>query len=117
MKVPTDVSESFKKRNPHLYGLGLIRATESEQDYRKTLVCRPKGKIEKRSSPARFRVAIVVFRRTVLDRDNFIGGTKFLRDHIARFLGVDDAEKFITWEYTQHLTEMNQGTIIRIEEL
>ena len=36
-----------------------------------------------------------------LDLDNLIGGGKAIRDQIAEWLGVDDADPRVTWEYAQ----------------
>jgi hypothetical protein len=65
----------------------------------------------------RVRVHLVSFRRpgTPLDRDNLIGGSKALRDHVARWLGLDDSERFIAWEYSQCETRGQRGTAVSIE--
>lgn len=36
-----------------------------------------------------------------LDDDNCIAGCKAVRDEVAKFLGVDDADPRVTWRYAQ----------------
>ncbi len=65
-----------------------------------------------------YRVSIISFRRKLLDGDNLIAGSKWLRDSIARKLGRDDAEgKGIEFEYFQQITRGEQGTLVKIEQL
>ncbi len=40
-----------------------------------------------------------------------------MRDAIARWLGLDDADQVIEWEYSQHKTNGRQGVAVRIEKL
>lgn len=65
---------------------------------------------------ARPLVAITDFRLRTLDKDNFIGGCKFLRDEIANHLGLDDAEKNIEWHYHQVRVAKKkfEGTLIQV---
>lgn len=65
------------------------------------------------------RVHLISFRRagTPLDRDNLIGGAKQIRDQIARWLGLDDNERFIAWEYSQCETRGRKGLAVQIEIL
>jgi hypothetical protein len=54
----------------------------------------------------------------VADSDNAIaGGTKALRDAIARWLFVDDADPRIQWEYGQVHTSGEEGCIVKLELL
>lgn len=71
-----------------------------------------------RSSPG-VRVHLCSLRRPgrPLDRDNLVGGCKAARDQIARWLGLDDNEAFIEWEYSQHETRGRRGLIVTIELL
>lgn len=63
------------------------------------------------------RVRLVSFRKPgrALDDDNLRGGCKTLRDSVAAWLGLDDAEQFIAWEYAQCETRGRRGTAVIIE--
>ena len=64
-------------------------------------------------------VTITSFRqRTLTDAtDSFAAGNKYLRDAIARSLGIDDADKFIEWKYYQIKVgkKSEEGTLVKIE--
>ncbi|WP_277202291.1 hypothetical protein [Victivallis vadensis] len=64
----------------------------------------------------RLRVTIVRGCGSIpLDHDNLVGGSKPLRDAIAKLLGRDDAERHgIEWEYRQ---EKGAATRIEIQEV
>ena len=112
-------SESFRKLNPHLFGVGGLRSAEPQSDPGPALDSQPP---EQKESPRglgqgrRWHVCIIVLRRRIIDGDNLAGGCKALRDTIARWLGCDDAERFIEWEYGQHRTEGQVGTVVKITE-
>lgn len=66
--------------------------------------------------------AVVVFPATVtltrigkrtLDSDNLAGAFKYVRDEIARYMGVDDGSPLYTWRYEQRKGEY--GIEIKIE--
>lgn len=40
-------------------------------------------------------------RGNMLDGDNLVGACKSVRDEIARWLGLDDADPRVTWRYDQ----------------
>jgi hypothetical protein len=40
---------------------------------------------------------------------------KPLRDEIARWLGLDDADHCIAWEYGQHATRGGEGVAVKVE--
>lgn len=63
------------------------------------------------------RVTLVNFRRRILDDDNYRAGCKGLRDAIARWLGLDDNEKFIKWNYAQVQTDGEIGMAVKIERI
>lgn len=65
------------------------------------------------------RVHLISFRRVgrPLDDDNLRAGCKALRDAIAAWLGLDDNEQFIAWEYSQHETRGREGTGVKIEAI
>jgi hypothetical protein len=51
------------------------------------------------------------------DDDGAVGAMKSVRDEIAKFLGVDDADPRITWRVEQERVPRNRaGVVVRIEE-
>lgn len=50
-----------------------------------------------------------------LDGDNLQTSFKSLRDAISKSLGVDDADRRITWQYRQCPGRGQQGTIVKID--
>ena len=107
-------SESFKKLNPHLALAGLQNPIAQSKPAR-PLVEQKKASHGSGAGP-RYRVAIISLRKRILDDDNLRGGAKQLRDLIAARLGIDDAEKFVEWEYGQVKSD-GEGTIVKIERL
>jgi hypothetical protein len=67
----------------------------------------------------RVRVHLCSYRKPgrPLDDDNLRGGCKHLRDAVAGWLGLDDAEQFVAWEYSQCETRGALGVAVRIELL
>jgi hypothetical protein len=60
-------------------------------------------------------VTLVVHRRRLLpDHDNLVGGCKHLRDAIADWLGLDDADANVNWEYAQVATAGPEGVAVAI---
>lgn len=115
-------SASFKARNPHLFRrVGGLRPAQLEPQP-STALDRPAHR--KPNRPPRlehrgpqFRISLVVGRARLLDSDNLAGGgLKALRDAIASSLGLDDSDKFITWEYGQFYSN-REGVLVRIEQL
>jgi len=117
------VSESVRRLNPHLWprtGLGGLQAQEPEP--------KPGTALERIASPAKSRrrrvagyggpvarVILVAHVHRALDGDNLAGGCKPLRDAIASWLGVDDDDGTIAWEYGQVETRGREGIAVRIE--
>lgn len=104
-----------------MYNLGGFQPKEPEQKVVGPLERESSGRKAgkrgvDRSGPV-VRVTLVNFRRRLLDGDNLAGGFKPLRDAIARWLGLDDSDKIIEWEYGQQLTQGQQGTAVRIERI
>lgn len=115
MKLPQNVSESTKRRNPELYGLCPVAAVEREPRAKDALVkvSRPQ---RRRRGRVEVLVTIIVFRARCLDDDNSAsGGTKALRDAIAASLGYDDGDSRIRFQYGQCQTAGATGCIVRIE--
>lgn len=116
-----NASDSFKKRNPHLFGVVQFHTEISKPKELGTLDGAAPGQQASGSRLAGnrplLRITLVGFRRRILDDDNFTGGCKGLRDAIARWLGLDDNQKIIEWEYSQVKTNGRQGTAVRIERI
>lgn len=109
--LPENPSESFKRRNPHLYGVRPVQAKIAQPDQR------GEGQNpELEESPHRlaYRVSLVVLSRRAMDaHDNLPASCKQIVDAIAESLGLDD--KVIEWEYGQSKTSGQQGVVVKIE--
>jgi len=99
--------------NPNL---GAISDSEHQHDPAPALARGNKrGKVS--GTGMAYRVSIISVRHRLLDRDNLIAGSKWLRDQIAATIGLDDSEgSGLEWEYSQILTKGAQGVIVRIEQ-
>ena len=119
MNLPANVSESTKRRNPELFGLGKLQSEKPEPKAKPALVRESQGDETRcgRMASGRpiLRITLISFRARRLDSDNLAGGFKPLRDAIARWLGVDDSDSVIEWAYGQQITQGTQGTAVRIE--
>jgi hypothetical protein len=109
-------SDAVKRLNPGLFAVGALRHDKHQQNQGS-----PLERSQARARPSQIgpfcRVTIISVRPGVLDSDNLTHSCKGIRDAIANLLGLDDADKFITWEYGQTQTHGQQGTIVKIEEL
>ena len=108
------VSESCRKLNPHLFGVGAVAGAQRERDPGQALDDKPpvQGGSQNRMA---VRVSLIALRRRLLDGDNLQGGFKPLRDAVASSLGLDDADNVIAWEYHQMKCEGQEGAIVKIE--
>ena len=104
-------SESVRRLNPELFGVGGLRATKPQPSGQRAPA--PAHAPQARS-PGRVVICLVGLRRVTMDDDNFVGGCKWLRDAIAASLGVDDGDKRLHWEYGQVQTSGQQGVIVMI---
>jgi hypothetical protein len=123
MKIkPNDLKNlppHIRRLNPHLFGLGAVESSEPKPDQGRALVNRPQADQASQrrvadGSAQVLRVSLVSCRSKLCDRDNLIAGMKPLRDAVARFFGLDDAETTIEWEYAQ-IEAREQGTIVKVE--
>ena len=123
-----NASETFKRLNPHLFGVGAVPAAKSEQNSR-PLRAVPAGEgagkrsveeIVPRTGKPRpvARITLIACRNRELDDDNLTASLKFLRDAIADSLlpgmYAGRADAFFTWEYGQVETRGREGTIVKI---
>lgn len=115
-------SKSTIARNPGLLSLGGLRAQVAQPHARRALD--PKAPRAKAGSAVLaggplYRVTFVTCLARAVDSDNF-GSASFkgLRDSIASWLGLDDDDRLIAWEYPPPLvTHGARGTMVRIEVL
>lgn len=75
--------------------------------------CQPKPK----PSECCVVVSLMRFGKRSLDSDNLTASFKPLRDAIAGWLRVDDADPRLSWQYGQQQTKGSEGVIVIIEEL
>jgi hypothetical protein len=104
-------SEAFRRLNPHLFGVGAVQGAKPQPGGRDVAA---RSDAPKEGSPSRVVVCLVGYRRRILDDDNFVGASKWLRDAIAESLGVDDGDKRLRWEYSQVETRGAEGTAVLI---
>lgn len=111
-----NASESFKAKNPHLFGVGGLGAVKRESSADAALEQSPPAQQGGKSGVA-IRVTIIVLRKRLCDDDNSqSGGTKALRDAIAETFGVDDGDtKQIRFEYGQCETRGRTGCIVKVD--
>lgn len=104
-----------RKRNP---SVGPVEASQPKPAPAPALDGQhPKRQRRQKGVAACCRVVLVAALRRELDTDNLQGSLKPLRDQIAQWLGVDDADSRVTWEYGQVLIKGKPGVIVRIEQV
>lgn len=113
IKFP-NASESFKKRNPHLYGMDELQAGQPKPASSSSLD-RGQPKQIKRAQGVEVRVTLIAHRKRMLDDDNSTASLKWTRDAIANSLGIDDGDKRIVFETHQIETKGCEGVMVKIE--
>jgi hypothetical protein len=115
MKEIPHGSESFRKLNPHLYGVGGLEANEPEPTTTQAL----ENDLRELTFSKNCVVVctLVAHRKRLLDDDNCVGSLKPLRDGISQSLGVDDGDKGFRWQYGQVQTKGRQGVVVTIERV
>lgn len=113
MKLPGNVSESVKRRNPHLFGMAGLPDPKRERSKPRQ---NKDPELEKSTRGVGYRVTIVSVRKRFIDaHDNLRTGSKALVDAITRTLGFSsDDNPRLQWEYGQVLGT-KCGTIVKIE--
>lgn len=117
MKVPLNVSEAVKRRNPHIYGgsaVGPVVAVEPKQGSPAPLVKKLSGR-RGRKGRSILVVTLISCRPGLYDSDNAVSPFKPLRDAIAAELGIDDGDPLVHWETEQCATVGSSGTIVKME--
>ena len=110
----SNASESFKKRNPHLYGLGGLEAGQPEPASIQTLAGKP-SEHEQSEGCVEVCITFITLRARQLDSDNNVASIKPLRDAVCDSLGVDDADPRLTFNYHQIKTSGREGVIVHLE--
>lgn len=117
--LPTKVSESVRKLNPHLYAGNLVGSMEPKvrkQDKVAALASRP-PRSKTGADRAEYVITLCNHRRVLIDDDNLIGGLKSLRDSIANRVSVDDGDPRIRWQYHQIESKGREGVVVTIEKI
>ena len=115
-----NATETIKRLNPGLFGLGGVESKKPEQKGQTLdgrLSAQQKGECGMAKDSPVVRVTLISFRRRELDDDNLVGGFKPMRDAIARWLGLDDSQRIIDWQYGQIETKGRTGTAVKIEQI
>lgn len=116
-QIPQNVTESVRRRNPHLYpplgGLAPGQPQQSQVSPLERLI----QKRQKGKGGVEVVVTLIACRRRELDDDGNVASQKPLRDAIAASLGIDDGDKRIRFEYAQSETRAETGVIVKIEIL
>lgn len=122
-------SESFKRLNPHLFGLGPVPATVAESAGRRPASDTAgkaggergiwKRRLYPRTNQKLGRVLLLRVAHRELDDDNLTASLKHLRDAIADSLlpglPAGRADAFFRWEYGQCETRGEEGVVVKIE--
>lgn len=113
-------SESFKRRNPHLFRpVGQLPSPQPQphsgdgagEPHRR----KEKGPPRVANRRPRVRVTLIGVAAQDQDSDNLAASFKWLRDAIAADLGLDDADSIIEWQYRQVAVPGPAGVVVRIE--
>lgn len=113
---------SWSKANPVLGGL------ETGKHTQQTRALEPKAQTQRKRSPGskarrvRHRPAEVVVTMVAhipryFDDDNLAGALKPVRDEIADWLGIDDADGRVRWECGQVETQGAVGVMVKVERV
>lgn len=108
------VSESVKKRNPHLYGspLGGLETSHAKPAALPALDVRQAAQ-PSREAGVEYSVVMVAHLWRRFDDDNLVASLKPLRDAIAASIGIDDGDKRIQWHYYQ-IIDRYEGVAVKI---
>ncbi len=117
--LPTSISETVRRLNPHLYGGQLLRPVESSEPkpIPSQVLARVPSHHKRRKRKERICITLVASRRREIDDDNNVASLKPLRDAIACNLSIDDGDERVRWEYGQLETKGTEGVIVKMEAL
>jgi hypothetical protein len=118
-KLP--ISDAVRRLNPELFSalgpLGAVGAKVNRQ---------PPGALVGRQTPqpsrparlvagAEVTVTLTAYLARRVDLDNLAGALKPLQDAVAGWLGIDDGDERLRWEYGQVETRGAEGVTVKIE--
>lgn len=90
-----------------------LYTTQPKSDFRRKV---ENSRVEASAISFQYRVTFTVYRKRLLDvGDNGPSALKPTRDAVANFLGLDDNDPRITWDYQQIQARRDSGTHILIE--
>jgi len=116
-EIPKNVSESVRKRNPHLYPpLGGVETHQPKPAAAKALAAR-QPTFKRRKGRLAVVVTFIAYVHRELDTDNLAAACKPLRDAVSATLGIDDGDKRIRYQYGQVETRGRKGVVVKIESL
>lgn len=120
--LPTNPTESVKRRNPNLYGSQIrpaILAVETIEPKRgsRPPLDSPRPKRKRGKGCVECIVTLIAVRKREADDDNNIASLKGCRDAITYTLGLDDGDGRLRWQYGQCETRGQEGVIVKIELL
>jgi len=108
------LSNATLKRNHHLFDLDPVLPPVGKSSPPDALVKSPRPQ-RRRRGRVEVIVTIITCRTRCLDDDNAAsGGTKALRDIIAKSIGYDDGDSRIRFEYSQCQTVGQTGCLVKI---
>lgn len=115
MHLPSHVSETIKRLNPAVFGMGALPDPKRKPDQRRKSQDR---QLEEGEASVGFRIVIISCRSRMADiHDNLRQGAKPLVDAICHSLGfASDSDPRLQWEYRQ-ITGKPYGTIVLIERV
>lgn len=113
MNLPKNVSEAVRRRNPALFGVGGVEAAGAKRPAVPALD-RRQQELARGAESLGLVVSLVAHRRRLLDPDAVAYSMKPLTDAVAAWLGVDDADSRVTWEWGQVRTDGPEGVVVKM---
>lgn len=116
-EIIANCGEAVRRLNPDVFGLGGLGATEHGKSARAL----GQGAPQKPASARPIRpgctitVTITAYLELRIDPDNLAHALKPLQDAIADWIGIDDGDERVRWEYGQVETRGSTGTVVKVE--
>lgn len=112
-----DLPQSIKRLNPDLFRVGALDPPVHREPARALVSGKPekprgRGRLPK-GADVTVTLCAYLWRR--LDPDNLGHALKPIQDAIAAWLGLDDGDPRLRWEYGQVETRGAQGVAVKIE--
>ena len=116
-EIIANCGEAVRRLNPDVFGLGGLGATEHSKQTRALV----KGAQAQPASARPIRtgcqitITITAYLGRRIDPDNLAHALKPLQDAIADWIGIDDGDERVRWEYGQVETRGSTGTVLKVE--